>query len=428
MVEQMSRQRDYGVFGGRFVPETLMAPLLELEEAFRRAWEDESFCREYRDLLASYSGRPTPLFRARRLERAAGVGPVYLKREDLGHTGSHKINNALGQAMLARRMGKARVIAETGAGQHGVAAATACALLDLPCTVYMGNTDTARQALNVARMELLGAQVVPVRAGAGTLKESINEALRDWAAHPRDTYYLLGSALGPRPYPLMVRTFQSVIGVEARAQWLSQEDHLPDVVVACVGGGSNAIGVFSAFLDDTGVSLVGVEAGGTGVGPGCHAARFGRGSPGILHGCFTYLLQDDGGQILPTRSIAAGLDYPAVGPEHSALFAAKRARYTSVPDAAALRAYRALCTLEGIIPALESAHAVAWLLDSAAREFGEVARVLVNLSGRGDKDMESLSVREPSVSRAPSAPQGGWDPRAGGGGQPSSARGGEVDT
>jgi tryptophan synthase beta chain len=386
----MAKERDFGPFGGRFVPETLMAPLMELEEAFRDAWADETFVGEFSTLLRDYSGRPTPLTNARRLAEAAGLASVHLKREDLGHTGSHKINNALGQALLAQRMGKKRVIAETGAGQHGVASATACALLGLNCMVYMGTQDIIRQAPNVARMRLLGAAVSPVSAGQATLKEAINEALRDWAAHPSDTYYLLGSALGPRPYPAMVRTFQSVIGVEARSQYLEVEEHLPDAAVACVGGGSNAIGLFSAFVEDPSVKLVGVEAGGEGNGPGKHAARFSGGAPGVLHGTLTYLLQDGGGQVLPTKSIAAGLDYPAVGPEHSQLFQTGRARYTSVGDEAALSAFRTLSVLEGIIPALESAHAVAWVLESGAADLGSAARVLVNLSGRGDKDMGSF--------------------------------------
>ena len=386
----MERERDYGPFGGRFVPETLMPPLLELEEAFKDAWGDPLFRGEFKALLETYSGRPTPLYRARRLEQASGLAAVYLKREDLSHTGSHKINNALGQALLARRMGKSRVIAETGAGQHGVAAATACALLGTPCTVYMGSTDVRRQAPNVARMALLGARVIPVEQGSATLKEAINEALRDWAGRPSDTYYLLGSALGPRPYPAMVRAFQSVIGEEAREQFRRAEGRLPDAAVACVGGGSNSIGLFSAFIGDEGVALVGVEAGGRGAGPGEHAARFSGGAPGVLHGCFTFLLQDGGGQVLPTTSVAAGLDYPAVGPEHSQLFASGRAHYTRVSDAEALEAFRTLSRLEGIIPALESAHAVAWLLTRGAEELGRNARVLLNLSGRGDKDMGQL--------------------------------------
>jgi tryptophan synthase beta chain len=384
--DPMKRERDFGAFGGRFVPELLMAPLLELEEAFAAAWDDVTFQAEFSGLLRDYSGRPTPLYRAERMASRAGVASVHLKREDLGHTGSHKINNALGQGLLARRMMKKRVIAETGAGQHGVASATVCALLDLPCTVYMGETDMARQAPNVARMRLLGAEVRPVGAGQGTLKEAINEALRDWASSPRDTYYLLGSALGPRPFPLMVRSFQSVIGREARAQYLEAERALPDAAVACVGGGSNAIGLFSAFLDDSAVALVGVEAGGAGPEPGRHAARFSGGAPGVLHGCFTFLLQDADGQVLPTASLAAGLDYPAVGPEHSDLFTSGRARYTAVNDDSTLGAFRALSALEGIIPALESAH----VLERAASEFGPQARILVNLSGRGDKDMANL--------------------------------------
>ena len=365
-------------------------PAPGLEAAFHEAWADAAFRAELSRLLRDYSGRPTPLTRAARLAERPGVASVHLKREDLGHTGSHKINNALGQALLAKRMGRRRVIAETGAGQHGVASATACALLDLDCTVYMGEQDMARQAPNVARMRLLGARVAPVSAGQATLKEAINEALRDWAGRPSDTYYLLGSALGPRPYPAMVRSFQSVIGEEARGQYLESEGRLPDAAVACVGGGSNAIGLFSAFLEDAGVKLVGVEAGGESSAPGHHAARFAGGSPGVLHGTFTYLLQDEGGQVLPTSSVAAGLDYPAVGPEHSYLRETGRATYTSVPDASALGAFRALSSLEGIIPALESSHAVAWVLERAAEELGASARILVNLSGRGDKDMASM--------------------------------------
>ncbi|MEW6366209.1 MAG: tryptophan synthase subunit beta [Acidobacteriota bacterium] len=391
--ELLERAREYGPFGGRFVPETLMAPLLELDAAFLDAWDDPSFRKEYTDLLASYSGRPTPLYRAAKLEAAAGVRAVYLKREDLGHTGSHKINNAVGQALLARNMGKRRVIAETGAGQHGVASATACALLGIPCTVYMGITDMNRQAMNVRRMELLGARVMPVRAGTGTLKEAINEALREWAAHPLDTYYLLGSALGPRPFPLMVRTFQSIIGSEAREQFSRAEGRLPDAAIACVGGGSNAIGLFSAFLHDPQVDLVGVEAGGNGDEPGRHASRFNGGRPGVLHGCYTYLLQDEHGQVLATGSVAAGLDYPAVGPEHSQLHLTARARYTRVSDQDAVAAFRALCELEGIIPALESAHAVAYVLNHAASDLGSGARILLNLSGRGDKDVETVAGR-----------------------------------
>ena len=386
----MDRLRDFGPFGGRFVPETLMAPLIELESAFEEAWGDASFRLHFTSLLADYSGRPTPLTLARRLSGASGLAAVYLKREDLGHTGSHKINNAIGQALLAKRMGKTRIIAETGAGQHGVASATVCALLGLDCTVYMGHVDMARQAPNVARMRLLGARIQPVSAGQGTLKEAVNEALRDWAARPSDTYYLLGSALGSRPYPKMVRTFQSVIGEEARRQFLAAEGRLPEAAVACVGGGSNAIGLFSAFLHDRDVKLVGVEAGGEGPEPGRHAARFSGGSPGVLHGTFSYLLQDAEGQVLSTSSVAAGLDYPAVGPEHSHLFRSGRATYTSVQDDSALAAFRRLSALEGIIPALESAHAVAWVMEHGAATFGPDARVLVNLSGRGDKDMGNV--------------------------------------
>ncbi len=373
--------------GGCYAPETLMQPLLDLERAFRDAIADPSFQAELQAQLRDFVGRPTALTPAPRLAARLGLDALWLKREDLTHTGAHKINNALAQALLAKRMGTAEIIAETGAGQHGVATAAACARLGLKCTVYMGVTDMARQAPNVARMRLLGAEVRPVTAGDSTLKEAINEALRDWASSPGETCYMLGSALGPRPYPRMVRSFQSVIGEEARCQFLEAEGRLPDAAVACVGGGSNAIGLFSAFLQDPSVALVGVEAGGVGTGPGEHSARFSGGSPGVLHGCFTYLLQDEDGQVRPTKSVAAGLDYPAVGPEHSDLFRAGRARYTNVDDAAALAAFRALCALEGIIPALESAHAVAYVLQRGAAELGAEAKVLLNLSGRGDKDM-----------------------------------------
>jgi len=389
----MQTRREFGPFGGRFVPETLIGPLHELEAAFAAAFTDEGFRTELNVQLAEFSGRPTPLYRADRLAAAAGVAAVFLKREDLSHTGSHKINNALGQALLAKRMGKRR-------------AATACARLGLPCTVYMGSVDIARQAPNVARMHLLGAEVVPVSAGAATLKEAISEALRDWAARPVDTFYMLGSALGPRPYPLIVRSFQAVIGTEARAQVLAADHRLPDAAIACVGGGSNAIGLFQAFLADSTVALVGVEAGGQGSEPGSHAARFAGGSPGVLHGCFTYLLQDGDGQVLETCSAAAGLDYPAVGPEHAMLFTTGRARYTTVGDTAAGKAFADLSRLEGIIPALESAHAVAFVLDRAAAEFGRDARLLVNLSGRGDKD---LGVMAPAFSAEPAEGGDGRD-------------------
>ena len=383
----------WGDYGGRFVPETLMSPLEELGEAFAAARCDAGFRAEFEALLRDYSGRPTPLFRADRLTERAGGARIYLKREDLSHTGSHKINNALGQVLLARRMGKRRVIAETGAGQHGVAAATVCALFGLDCVVYMGAEDIERQRLNVFRMRLLGAEVRPVEAGQRTLKDAINEALRDWVTNVADTYYLLGSALGPHPYPLMVREFQSVIGREARAQILESAGRLPDALVACVGGGSNAIGLFHPFLGDEGVRMVGVEAGGSGPELGRHAARFnegGGGRPGVLQGTKSYVLQDDRGQIAATHSVSAGLDYPSVGPEHAFLHDRGRVEYVSASDEEALEAFGLVSRLEGIIPALESAHAVAHALKLAAG-MGAEGLLLVNLSGRGDKDVQSVA-------------------------------------
>ncbi|MCL6429771.1 MAG: tryptophan synthase subunit beta [Anaerolineae bacterium] len=390
----------FGAYGGRFVPETLIAPLDELAAAYAEAQADAGFRRELEHLLQTYAGRPTPLYLARRLTAHAGGARIYLKREDLAHTGAHKINNTLGQGLLARRMGKRRVIAETGAGQHGVATATVCALLGLECTVYMGTADMARQAPNVERMRLLGAEVRGVDGGSRTLKDAINEALRDWASTYEDTYYLLGSALGPHPYPLMVRDLQSCIGREARDQILAAEGRLPDVAIACVGGGSNAIGLFHVFRDDP-VALVGVEAGGQGIDTGRHAARFAdphRGRPGVLHGTRSYLLQDEHGQVAETFSISAGLDYPAVGPEHAYLRELGRVRYTWVRDDEALAAFRLLARVEGIIPALESAHAVAEALKVAATmDAGSV--VLVNLSGRGDKDLAHVSSLSKGVQR-----------------------------
>ena len=384
----------WGRYGGRYVPETLMAPLEELTQAFDAARGDASFLEEFGALLRDYSGRPTPLFRAARLtEHAGGRAAIYLKREDLSHTGSHKINNALGQVLLARRMGKRRVIAETGAGQHGVATATVCALFGLGCVVYMGSEDVRRQRLNVFRMRLLGAEVREVDAGQRTLKDAINEALRDWVTNVADTYYLLGSALGPHPYPLMVREFQSVIGREARAQFLEREGRLPGALVACVGGGSNSIGLFHPFLKDEGVRMVGVEAGGTGAGLGLHAARFnqaGGGRPGVLQGTMSYVLQDERGQIASTHSISAGLDYPSIGPEHAFLHDEGRVEYVSASDGEALEAFRLLSNLEGIIPALESAHAVAHAL-KLAREMATGDALVVNLSGRGDKDVQTVA-------------------------------------
>jgi tryptophan synthase beta chain len=369
-----------------------MAPLEELSTAYDAARADESFQTEFAALLKDYSGRPTPLFHAARLTQAAGGASIYLKREDLSHTGSHKINNALGQVLLARRMGKRRIIAETGAGQHGVATATVCALFGLQCVVYMGEEDVRRQRLNVFRMQLLGAEVREVSAGARTLKDAINEALRDWVSTPADTYYLLGSALGPHPYPLMVRDFQSVIGREARAQVLEREGRLPDALVACVGGGSNSIGLFHPFLGDEGVRMIGVEAGGSGDALGQHAARFntgGGGKPGVLQGTMSYVLQDERGQIAATHSISAGLDYPSIGPEHAFLHDAGRVEYVSASDREALAAFQTLSQLEGIIPALESAHAVAHAL-KVAREMKSQQLIVVNLSGRGDKDVNTV--------------------------------------
>jgi tryptophan synthase beta chain len=382
----------WGRYGGRFVPETLMAPLEELTAAYEGVRADQSFQRELDGLLRDYAGRPTPLFLAQRLTAHAGGAPIYLKREDLLHTGAHKINNTLGQILLARRMGKARIIAETGAGQHGVATATVCALFGLQCVVYMGSEDMRRQELNVFRMQLLGAEVREVDSGSRTLKDAINEALRDWVTNVADTYYLLGSALGPHPYPLMVRDFQSVIGVEARQQILEQEGRLPDCLIACVGGGSNSIGLFYPFLSDETVRMIGVEAGGTGNQLGQHAARFnaaGGGRPGVLQGTMSYVLQDERGQIATTHSISAGLDYPSIGPEHAFLHDAGRVEYTSVSDDEALEAFQTLSRLEGIIPALESAHAVAYGL-KVAREMKSDQIVVINLSGRGDKDIDTV--------------------------------------
>ena len=380
----------FGAFGGRFVPETLVAPIEELTAGYFAAREDPAFRDELDRLLAHYVGRPTPLYQTRNLVRETADGVrVFLKREDLTHTGAHKINNALGQALLARRMGKHRVMAETGAGQHGVATATACALLGLECRVYMGTEDMRRQALNVVRMQLLGATVHGVEAGSRTLKDAINEAMRDWVANVHDTYYLLGSVLGPHPYPLMVREFQSVIGREARQQMLDQAGRLPDVVVACVGGGSNAIGIFDAFIEDADVRLIGVEAGGVAIAPGRHAARFAGGSTGVLQGTRTFVLQDASGNIELTHSISAGLDYAAVGPEHAWLRELGRTEYVHVSDAEALDGFRALARHEGILPALESSHAVAYTMQLAPT-LPSNSVVLVNLSGRGDKDVQSV--------------------------------------
>ena len=383
----------YGPYGGAFVPETLVPAVRELEVAYEAARTDPAFQAEFRALLRDYAGRPTPLTPARRLSAALGGATIYLKREDLAHTGAHKINNALGQALLARRMGKRRIVAETGAGQHGVATATVCALLGLECVIYMGAVDMERQRLNVFRMRLLGAEVRAVEAGSRTLKDAINEAIRDWVTNVRTTHYLLGSALGPHPYPRIVRDFQRVIGEEARRQILEAEGRLPDLVIACVGGGSNAIGLFHPFLQDEGVALVGVEAGGEGIASGRHAARFAdpqRGRLGVLHGTQTYVLQDPDGQIALTHSISAGLDYAAVGPEHAWLREIGRAEYTYATDEEALEALRRLSELEGIIPALESAHAVAEVIKRAPRMRPDQL-VIVNISGRGDKDMPTVA-------------------------------------
>src|SRR6202163_2409106 len=383
------RRGYFGEFGGRYVPETLVEPVEELERAYLEAREDPVFLDELDRLLKHYVGRPTPVSEARRLSEAFRGARIFLKREDLTHTGAHKINNALGQALLAVRMGKRRIVAETGAGQHGVATATACALLGLDCHVYMGSEDMERQALNVFRMRLLGANVCRVDAGSRTLKDAINEAMRDWVTNVGDTYYLLGSVLGPHPYPLMVREFQSVIGREAREQIVEVAGRLPDAIVACVGGGSNAIGMFDAFIGDRDVRLVGVEAGGDEMARGRHAARFAGGSAGILQGTRTFVLQDEDGNIELTHSISAGLDYAAVGPEHAWLRSLGRTEYAHVSDDEALAAFQTLARLEGILPALESAHAVAYV-ERLARELGRSNIVLVNLSGRGDKDVTTV--------------------------------------
>ena len=385
----MSTRGRYGQFGGQFLPETLMPAIAELESAFETARGDEAFQQELDRLLREWVGRPTPLSDASRLAKLVGLRRVMLKREDLTHTGAHKINSALGQALLARRMGKRRIVAETGAGQHGVASAAACALLGLECVVYMGTEDMRRQAPNVFRMRLLGAEVRAVDAGSRTLKDAVNEAIRDWVTNVRTTYYLLGSAIGPHPYPTMVREFQSVIGREARAQWVERVGALPGVVVACVGGGSNAIGIFSAFLDDREVKLRGVEAGGLGVESGKHAASIGGGRVGVLHGTRSFVLQDEHGQIRETHSISAGLDYPGVGPEHAFLHDTGRVEYVSRTDAEALEAFGLLSRTEGIIPALEPAHAIADLAHIRLA-YGADTDVLVCLSGRGDKDLETV--------------------------------------
>jgi len=378
----------FGPYGGRYVPETLVHALDELTEAYETARSDPGFQAALTDLLQNFAGRPSPLYRARRLGEAAGHPAVYLKREDLNHTGAHKINNTLGQALLARRMGKRRIIAETGAGQHGVATATACALFDLECVVYMGEEDVQRQALNVYRMELLGAEVRPVGSGTRTLKDATNEAIRDWVTNVESTHYIIGSVVGPDPFPRMVRDFQAVIGHEAREQILAAEGRLPGAVVACVGGGSNAIGIFHAFVPDHAVQLIGVEAAGKGIASGHHSASLAAGTPGVLHGSLSYLLQDADGQVAPAHSVSAGLDYPGVGPEHSFLKDSQRARYTSATDDEALAAFHRLSELEGIIPALESSHAIAHVLGHGREYTGPI---VVCLSGRGDKDVAHVA-------------------------------------
>jgi tryptophan synthase beta chain len=379
----------FGRFGGQFVPETLMPALEELAAAYEQARQDPSFDKEFRYYLKQYVGRPTPLYFAERLTRQLGGARIYLKREDLNHTGAHKINNTIGQALLAKRMGKRRVTAETGAGQHGVATATVAAMFNMQCVVYMGEEDIRRQELNVFRMRLLGADVAPVTSGSRTLKDAMNEAIRDWVTNVRTTYYLLGTVGGPHPYPMLVRDFQAVIGVEARAQILEQEGRLPDCIVACVGGGSNSIGIFHPFLDDP-VRLIGVEAAGHGIETGKHAATLSAGQVGVLHGALSYLLQDEHGQVLEAHSISAGLDYPGVGPEHSYLKDSGRAEYVAVTDDEALEAFQLLTHTEGILPALESAHAVAYAAKLAPTMDGDKI-MIINISGRGDKDVPSIS-------------------------------------
>ncbi len=383
----------FGDFGGKFVPETVMAALTELEDSYRAVQDDASFAAQLDHLLRNYAGRPTALYYAENLTRRCGGARIYLKREDLAHTGAHKINNALGQCLLAQRMGKQRIIAETGAGQHGVATATVCAMLGLQCIVYMGAEDTMRQALNVYRMRLLGAEVIAVASGTQTLKDAINEAIRDWVTNVETTHYLIGSVVGPHPYPMLVRDFQSVIGREARQQIRDAAGRLPDVVSACVGGGSNAIGAFYEFIGDASVRLVGVEAAGEGIATGRHSATLSAGRPGVLHGSMSYLLQDEHGQIQEAHSISAGLDYPGVGPEHSWLKATGRAEYLAVTDDEALEGFRLLCRTEGIIPALESAHAI-YHVSRMAAAMPSDSIILACLSGRGDKDVPSIAERE----------------------------------
>jgi tryptophan synthase beta chain len=383
------REGYFGRFGGQYIPEALSGALAQLTEAWRDAQADPSFGEELADLLRSYGGRPTPLYHATRLSEAAGV-EVWLKREDLAHTGSHKVNNVVGQALLARRMGKPRVIAETGAGQHGVATATAAALFGLTCRVYMGAEDVRRQRLNVVRMQLLGTEVVPVQSGTRTLKDAINEAMRDWVSNVHDTHYLIGSAMGPHPFPTIVRELQKIISIEARQQFADQAGGRPDAVVACVGGGSNAIGSFADWIEVDGVRLIGVEAAGEGVGSGRSAATITEGREAVLHGSRSIVLVDDDGQVMPAHSVSAGLDYPGVGPEHAWLASTGRAHYVSATDQEALDGFRRTCELEGIIPALEPAHAVGWVLRHGRAELGDGARVVLTMSGRGDKDVDEV--------------------------------------
>ena len=379
----------YGQFGGQYIPESLMTILHELENAYRSAMHDPAFHAELNDLLINYIGRQSPLYHAKRLSEYCGGAQIYLKREDLNHTGAHKVNNTIGQALLAKRMNKNKLIAETGAGMHGVATATVAALLGLECKVFMGAVDVARQAANVDRMHVLGAEVIAVKSGSATLKDAMNEAIRYWADNAHDTFYCIGTVAGPHPYPAIVKEFQSVIGKEAREQCLQRTGKLPDEVIACVGGGSNAMGIFAGFLDDKSVKLTGVEAGGEGIDSGKHAASINGGKVGVLHGCKTYLLQDENGQIIETHSVSAGLDYPGVGPEHSFLADTKRANYTVITDRDAINAFDTLSRLEGIIPALESSHAVAQAIKTAP-QYSSDKIIIVNLSGRGDKDMPSV--------------------------------------
>lgn len=383
-------QGHFGIYGGRFVAETLMPLILEVEDGWRKAQNDPSFASDFEYYSKHYVGRPSPLYEARRLTEHLNGARIFFKRDELNHTGAHKINNTLGQILLARRMGKKRIIAETGAGQHGVATATVCALFNLKCVVYMGETDIERQAPNVFRMKLLGAEIVPVSSGTGTLKDAMNEALRDWVANVEDTFYIIGTVAGPHPYPAMVRDFQSVIGKEVREQIMQAEGRLPDLLVACIGGGSNAMGLFHPFLDDTNVRIVGVEAAGHGIDSGQHAASLNGGQPGVLHGNRTYLLQDEDGQIADAHSISAGLDYPGIGPEHSWLSDQKRVEYESVTDAEALEAFQLCCQLEGIIPALEPAHALAHVMEIAPGLSAETLLVM-NMCGRGDKDVFTVA-------------------------------------